>query len=31
MKREAVLDNVLAGLLCLWTVGFCLALAVQFA
>lgn len=31
LKREALIDNVLAGLLCLWTIGFCLALAVQFA
>jgi len=31
MKHEALVDNVLAGLLCLWTVGFCLALAVMTA
>lgn len=31
LKREALIDNVLAGLLCLWAIGFCLALAVMTA
>lgn len=30
-KREKVIDNVIAWLLCLWTVGFCLLLAVMTA
>lgn len=30
-KREALIDNVIAWVLCLWTVGFCIALAVKLA
>ncbi len=29
--REEVIDNVIAWVLCLYTVGFCIALAVKLA